>query len=87
MKNAYYAYLLVCADGTYYCGITTDVDRRVREHNTSSLGAKYTKGRRPVVLSYSKKYKNRAEASKEEARIKKLTRAEKEKLAKKRQAE
>lgn len=83
MKNAYYAYLLVCADGTYYCGITTNVDRRIREHNTSSLGAKYTKGRRPVVLVYSKKYKNRAEASKEEARIKKLTREEKGKMAKK----
>ncbi|MFA5831137.1 MAG: GIY-YIG nuclease family protein [Candidatus Paceibacterota bacterium] len=77
MKTAYFVYLLKCADGTYYCGITTDVARRVEEHNTSPKGAKYTKGRRPVVLVCKKKYKNRAEASKEEARIKKLKKEEK----------
>jgi putative endonuclease len=80
-KNApYYVYLLRCADGTYYCGITTDVERRTKEHNTSSLGAKYTKPRRPVVLAYFKKSETRGEASKEEARIKKLSRKEKEKM-------
>jgi putative endonuclease len=73
----YYVYLLKCADNTYYCGITTNLVRRIKEHNTSHLGAKYTKGRRPVVLAYSKKYKTRSEAQKEEARIKKLTREEK----------
>jgi len=76
----YYVYLLTCADDTFYCGITTDLERRIREHNHSLLGAKYTKGRRPVVLVYSKKYKDRSEASKEEARIKKLSREEKDKL-------
>jgi len=76
MKN-YFVYLLKCADGTYYCGITTDLKRRVDEHNMSEKGAKYTHGRRPVVLAYSKKYKTRSEASKEEARIKKLPRTEK----------
>ena len=78
----YYVYLLTCADNTFYCGITTDLDRRIEEHNRSPLGAKYTKGRRPVVLAYAKEYENRSEASKEEARIKKLTKEEKEKLMK-----
>ncbi len=78
----YYVYLLKCADDTFYCGITTDLDRRIGEHNGSPLGAKYTKGRRPVVLAYAKEYENRSEASKEEARIKKLKREEKEGLMK-----
>jgi len=76
----YYVYLLKCVDDTFYCGITTDIERRVREHNHSRLGAKYTKGRRPAILVYSKKHKDRSEASKEEARVKKLSRGEKDKL-------
>ncbi|MCX6739274.1 MAG: GIY-YIG nuclease family protein [Candidatus Parcubacteria bacterium] len=78
--NVLRLYLLKCADDTFYCGITTDLDRRIGEHNGSTLGAKYTKGRRPVVLVYAKEYENRSEASKEEARIKKLKREEKEGL-------
>nr|MBP6884157.1 GIY-YIG nuclease family protein [Candidatus Paceibacterota bacterium] len=65
---------------TLYTGITTDLDRRVTEHNTSKLGARYTSARRPVKLIYSEKFKNRSSASKEEARIKKLKRADKLKL-------
>ena len=73
----YYLYILKCKDGSLYTGITTDLARRVREHNGSKLGAKYTKARRPVKLFYSKKFKNRSVASKEEARIKKLKRTDK----------
>jgi putative endonuclease len=73
-------YILKCADGTLYAGITTDLERRIEEHNDSKLGAKYTAGRRPVELVYSKKFKNRSLASKEENRIKKLTREEKQEL-------
>jgi len=73
----YFLYILKCADKTLYTGITTDLKRRVFEHNNSKTGAKYTKARRPVKLVYSKKFKNRSLASKEEARIKKLNRAEK----------
>lgn len=73
----YYVYILKCADKTLYTGITTDLTRRAGEHNLSKLGAKYTRSRRPVELVYSKRFKNRSNASKEEARIKKLTRAEK----------
>lgn len=76
----YYLYILKCADKTLYAGITTDLKRRVFEHNNSKLGAKYTAARRPVKLVYSRKFKNRSLASKEEARIKKLRRANKLKL-------
>jgi len=73
----YYLYILKCSDKTLYTGITTDLKRRVGEHNTSKLGAKYTKARRPVKLAYFKKFKDRSGASKEEARIKKLSREKK----------
>ena len=72
--------MLRCSDNTLYTGITTDVDRRVSEHNGdgAGLGAKYTRARRPVRLGCTVEYKDRSEASKEEARIKKLTREQKE---------
>ncbi len=73
----YYVYILACADGTLYTGITTDVARRVVEHNTSPLGAKYTRGRRPVRQVYTIVCVDRAGALKEELRIKKLSRREK----------
>lgn len=73
----YHLYILECADGTLYTGITTDLDRRLIEHNTSKLGAKYTSARRPVKLVYTKKFKNRSTASKAEAGVKRLTRKQK----------
>ncbi len=73
----YHLYILECSDKTLYVGITTDLDRRVEEHNASALGAKYTRGRRPAKLVYSKEFKNRSEATKEESRIKKLSRTQK----------
>jgi len=79
----YYLYILQCADKTLYTGITNDLDRRVKEHNDSKLGAKYTRSRQPVKLIYSKKYHNRSTASKTEAEIKKLSRQEKLDLVKK----
>jgi putative endonuclease len=79
----YYLYLLKCADETLYTGITVDLDRRIKEHNTSKLGAKYTSMRRPVELIYSKEFINRSLASKEESRIKNLSRKEKLQLIKK----
>jgi len=79
----YYLYILKCADKTLYTGITVDLKRRVKEHNTSKLGAKYTSARRPVKLVYSKKFRNRSLASKEENRIKHLSRKEKFQLIKK----
>lgn len=73
----YFLYILQCADNTFYTGITTNLERRINEHNNSKLGAKYTKVRRPVKLIYSKEFENRSVASKEESRIKKLSRQEK----------
>jgi putative endonuclease len=76
-------YILECADKTLYTGITVDLARRLEEHNTSKLGAKYTKARRPVKIVYSKKCKNRSAAAKTESLIKKMSRQEKIKLIEK----
>ena len=73
----YHVYILKCSDKTLYTGITIDLEKRLNEHNTSKLGAKYTRARRPVELVYSRRFKNRSFASKEESRIKKLSRKEK----------
>jgi len=74
---SYFVYILTCEDNTLYTGITTDLQKRLEEHNHSDKGAKYTRIRRPVVLSYSEKAQNRSEASKREYAIKKLSRAKK----------
>ena len=73
----YSVYILECADGTLYVGSTTDVKRRVEEHNTSDKGAKYTKARRPVTLKHAEIFENRSEAQKRESELKKFTRAQK----------
>lgn len=75
--NNYYVYIVECSDGSLYTGITTDVERRVLEHNYSFKSAKYTRSRRPVKLVYSKLVGTRSAASKEEYRIKKLSRSKK----------
>ncbi len=74
----YHLYILRCADGTLYTGITTDVARRVAEHNGDMpRGAKYTQARRPVTLVYSRRFRTRSNAQREEARVKRLSRMEK----------
>jgi putative endonuclease len=73
----YHLYILKCADDSLYTGITTDVKRRVSEHNEGKAGAKYTRARRPVEVVYSKKFRDRSGASVAEAALKKLTREEK----------
>ena len=73
----WFLYVVRCNDGTLYTGITVDLGRRVNEHNTSNRGAKYTKARRPVVLTWSKDYNNRSEAQSAEYSFKKLSRKEK----------
>ncbi|MBU1292916.1 GIY-YIG nuclease family protein [Patescibacteria group bacterium] len=76
----WHVYILTCADGTLYTGISTDLERRITEHNTTDKGAKYTHARRPVTLAYSEMHVSRSEASKREALLKKLSRVEKLKL-------
>jgi putative endonuclease len=73
----YFLYIIRCHDQTLYTGITTDLERRIDEHNFSSLGARYTRARRPVKLVYFKKFNSRSLATQEEFRIKKLSRLKK----------
>lgn len=75
----HYVYVLECADGTYYTGYTTDVDRRVEEHDAGD-GAKYTRGRTPVELVHVESYKSQSAAMQREYEIKQLSRHEKEQL-------
>lgn len=70
-----------CADDSLYTGITTDVNRRIAEHNdVRGIGAKYTRNRQPVVLVHQHHYADRSEATREELRIKKLSRLKKEQI-------
>jgi putative endonuclease len=74
-----YVYLLRCADGTLYCGWTTDVDRRLAAHRRGTA-SRYTRSRRPVELALVMAVADRSAALREEARVKKLPRAAKLRL-------
>ena len=77
----WYVYFLRCSDNSLYAGITTDLHRRLFEHNNSNkLGAKYTRVRRPVELVYSENLPNRKSASQREYQLKQLKKSAKEKL-------
>ena len=71
-----YVYILSCADGTLYTGWTNDLPARVEKHN-SGKGAKYTRARLPVTLSYFEEYETAREAQSREVKIKQLSRKEK----------
>lgn len=77
----YYVYLLECEDGSIYTGITTDIKRRLKEHK-DKIGGHYTRSHGAKKILYSEKYKNRSEASKREAEIKRWPRLKKLKLIK-----
>jgi putative endonuclease len=80
MSN-WYVYILWCADGSLYTGITRDLERRLAEHNEGGrAGARYTRGRRPVKLVYSEEADSQAAAARREAEIKALSRLQKERL-------
>ncbi|MGI6203773.1 MAG: GIY-YIG nuclease family protein [Anaerovoracaceae bacterium] len=76
-----FVYIVRCADGTYYTGWTTDIDKRLKAHN-EGRGAKYTRSRRPVTLVRLEAFTTKGEALSRERAIKKLTRAQKEALIK-----
>lgn len=77
--DGHYVYVLKCSDGTYYTGYTTNVDRRVAEHNAGT-GAKYTRGRCPVRLVHVESYETQSAAMQREYAIKQLRRRAKEQL-------
>ena len=80
MNNSpvWYIYMLLCADGSLYTGITTDCERRLKEHNgNNKLGAKYTRARRPVVLVWKEASGCRSLAGKREYQIKQYSREKK----------
>jgi putative endonuclease len=79
LEKPWLVYILKCSDGSYYTGITNDLAKRVEKHN-SGRGAKYTRTRTPVILMYAKPVGTMVDAMREERRIKKLTREQKEKL-------
>ena len=78
--NHWFVYILRCADNSLYIGITTDIKRRLIEHNTLKTGAKYTRGRRPVTLVYSEQSSTKSLASIRECALKKLSKTQKEEL-------
>ena len=81
MSSSWYVCLVRCADNSLYTGITTDLSRRIAEHNGSAtLSAKYTRSRRPVTLVYSELLSSRSEASRKEYQVKKLKKLDKEQL-------
>ncbi len=79
MGQNWHLYILRCADGTLYTGITTDVDKRFEAH-CAGKGAKYTRGRGPLTLVYREECGDHSSALKRELEVKKLPRQEKEQL-------
>ncbi len=75
----YFCYLLRCADDTLYTGVTTDLARRLEEHN-DGRGSRYTASRRPVRLVWQEEHPNRSSAQRREAEIKRWSRRQKETL-------
>ncbi len=78
--SEWYVYILRCADNSLYTGVATDLAARVSAHNAGK-GAKYTRGRRPVVLVYQETAVDRAAAQRREAEIKRMPVEEKRRLA------
>ena len=78
----WFLYILQCRDNTFYTGITTDLERRLDQHNNGTA-SRCTRSRRPVVRVYEEACADRSDALKRECAVKKLTREEKELLVKK----
>jgi putative endonuclease len=80
LSVAAFVYLLRCADGTLYCGWSTDPERRLRQHQ-AGRASRYTRMRLPVELVYVREFATRSEAMREEVRIKRLSAADKRRLS------
>jgi putative endonuclease len=79
MGQVWFCYVVECADGTLYAGITTELERRLALHNRG-VASRYTRGRRPVRLVHAERYPDRAAASRREHEIKSLPRLSKRRL-------
>lgn len=77
---SYFFYILRCSDNSLYCGITKDLDNRLKEHNSTTKGAKYLRGKKPVTLIYTEKFLDIATALRRELQVKRWTKAKKEAL-------
>lgn len=80
---SYFVYILHCADASLYIGATNNLEKRLKQHNTSKSGAHYTKIRRPVVLKYSEEHESLKDARRREIELKRLTREKKLELIQK----
>ena len=79
--SEWFVYVVRCSDNSLYTGVTTDLPRRMEQHNTcNKTGAKYTRVRRPIELVYSEHSANRSTACQREYQIKQLNKAKKEEL-------
>tara|TARA_R110001592_G_scaffold70545_1_gene216043 strand:+ start:6096 stop:6377 length:282 start_codon:yes stop_codon:yes gene_type:complete len=79
-QKTWYVYFLRCNDNSLYAGITTDINRRLHQHNHTKLGAKYTRAKRPVTLSFIETASDKSTASKREYQLRNLTKLQKERL-------
>ena len=86
MSGTWSVYILRCGDDSLYTGITTDVSRRIREHESGRVGAKYLRGRGPYRLEHAQLVGDRSAASRAEYRVKKLLKSDKERLLRDRPA-
>ena len=81
LQNNWLIYILECVDGSLYCGITNNIEKRLKQHKGEIIGgAKYTRSHWPCKLVYEEKSTSRSEALKREAIIKKMSKVEKQTL-------
>ncbi|WP_299871722.1 GIY-YIG nuclease family protein [uncultured Cocleimonas sp.] len=80
--SEWFVYMLRCSDNSLYTGVTTDVERRLKEHNEEKAGAKYTRVRRPVSLVYEEAAESRSAACQREYQLKQLKKSDKESFIK-----
>jgi putative endonuclease len=81
MEDKHYTYLLLCENNKLYCGYTNDPDRRFQAH-LSGKASKFTRANKPIKMVYLREFDTKSEALREECRIKKLSKAQKEELIK-----
>jgi putative endonuclease len=80
LATQWFVYIIHASDGSYYTGVTTDVQRRFKEHSEGVKGARYFRGRKPLAIVYQEPGHNRSSACQREAAIKKLKRDQKKLL-------